>query len=102
MAAGNRTVSADGYNGYLVPEKFCSIGVHQSYLTFVAALILDFIFLVYAYFLDYRMMARIRHAYSLVSKNTGRWWSRAGVRATPANTERSSALRHTAGPYGYA
>jgi len=64
----NVTYTEDTTTGTLMPNKFCEIGIHQTYLIFVFALLVDFILLTYAYFIDWRMLARIRHAYQLVSK----------------------------------
>jgi hypothetical protein len=73
----NQTIIDDGQSftndtvtGTLLPNKFCDIEVHQTYLTFVFCLLLDFVLLCYAWFIDWRMLARIRHAYTLVRKET--------------------------------
>lgn len=73
----NLTFTDDTATGTLLPSKFCDIGVHQTYLTFAFCLIVDLVLLLYAYFLDWRMLARIRHSYQMVNKDS-------------------------AGPYGYA
>lgn len=73
----NQTIIDDGMTftnetvtGVLLPDKFCDIGVHQTYLTFVFCLLIDFILLCYAWFLDWRMLARIKHAYKLIQRDS--------------------------------
>jgi len=66
------TFTAETATGTLLPRKFCDIGVHQTYLVFTFSLLVDMVLLLYAFFLDWRMLARIRHAYELVNiKNAG-------------------------------
>lgn len=65
MTFTNETVT-----GTLLPDKFCDIGVHRTYITFVFCLLVDFILICYAWFLDWRMLARIRHAYALIRRDS--------------------------------
>ena len=43
----NMTFTSETASGTLMPSKFCDIGVHQTYLTFVFCLAIDFVLLCY-------------------------------------------------------
>lgn len=43
----NMTFTEDTTTGTLMPNKFCEIGIHQTYLIFVFALLVDFVLLTY-------------------------------------------------------
>lgn len=53
-----------------MPSGMCSAGFHSLYLAFVFSMLLDFAFQVYAYFMCWRFLARIRHYYQLAQKDT--------------------------------
>ena len=41
------TFTGETATGTLMPAKFCDIGIHQTYLTFVFCLLVDFVLILY-------------------------------------------------------
>ncbi|KDN53306.1 hypothetical protein K437DRAFT_98213 [Tilletiaria anomala UBC 951] len=52
-----------------MPSGLCSAGFHSLYIAFVLSLAIDFGFQLYAYFMSWRFLSRIRHYYALATQD---------------------------------
>ncbi len=83
-----------GYdNGTSMPSGMCSAGFHSLYIAFVFSLAIDFCCQVYAYFMTWRFLHRIRSYYALSQK--GEWRKACNLQSTRDRGTFADQLPHT-------